>query len=109
MRVVIELKRGNNSQVVLNKLYKHTAMQTTFGIINLALVDGVPRTMSLREMLRYIAHQREVIIRRTRFELEKAQKRAHILEGLLTALENLDAVVKADTGLERRPRRRATA
>lgn len=95
MRVVIELKRETIPKVVLNKLYKHTAMQTTFGIINLALVDGVPRTMSLREMLRcYIAHQREVIIRRTRFELEKAQKRAHILEGLLTALENLDAVVK---------------
>ncbi|MHB1325335.1 MAG: DNA gyrase subunit A [Thermoleophilia bacterium] len=95
MRVVIELKRETIPKVVLNKLYKHTAMQTTFGIINLALVDGVPRTMSLREMLRcYIAHQREVIVRRTRFELEKAQKRAHILEGLLTALENLDAVVK---------------
>ena len=95
MRVVIELKRETIPKVVLNKLYKHTAMQTTFGIINLALVDGVPRTMSLREMLRrYIAHQREVIIRRTRFELEKAQKRAHILDGLLTALENLDAVVK---------------
>ncbi len=95
MRVVIELKRETIPKVVLNKLYKHTAMQTTFGIINLALVEGVPRTMSLREMLRcYIAHQREVIIRRTRFELEKAQKRAHILEGLLTALENLDAVVK---------------
>ncbi|MFA5809731.1 MAG: DNA gyrase subunit A, partial [Thermoleophilia bacterium] len=95
MRVVIELKRDTIPKVVLNKLYKHTAMQSTFGIINLALVDGVPRTMSLREMMRcYIAHQREVIIRRTRFELEKAQKRAHVLEGLLTALENLDAVVK---------------
>ena len=95
MRVVIELKRDTIPKVVLNKLYKHTAMQTTFGINNLALVDGVPRTMSIREMLRcYIAHQREVIVRRTRFELDKAQKRAHILEGLLTALNNLDAVVK---------------
>jgi len=95
MRVVIELKRDTIPKVVLNKLYKHTAMQSTFGIINLAIVDGVPRTMSLKEMMRcYIAHQREVIIRRTRFELEKAQKRAHVLEGLLTALENLDAVVK---------------
>ncbi|MHB8922679.1 MAG: DNA gyrase subunit A, partial [Thermoleophilia bacterium] len=95
MRVVIELKRDSIPKVVLNKLYKHTSMQNTFGIINLALVDGVPRTLSLREMLRcYIAHQREVIIRRTRFELDKAQKRAHILEGLLTALSNLDAVVK---------------
>ncbi|MHB1390252.1 MAG: DNA gyrase subunit A [Thermoleophilia bacterium] len=95
MRVVIELKRDSIPKVVLNKLYKHTSMQNTFGIINLALVDGVPRTLSLREMMRcYIAHQREVIIRRTRFELDKAQKRAHILEGLLTALSNLDAVVK---------------
>ena len=95
MRVVIELKRDTIPKVVRNKLYKHTAMQSTLGIINLALVDGVPRTMSLREMMRcYISHQREVIIRRTRFELEKAQKRAHVLEGLLTALENLDAVVK---------------
>ncbi len=99
MRVVIELKRDSIPKVVLNKLYKHTAMQTTFGINNLALVDGVPRTMSLREMLRcYVAHQREVIVRRTRFELDKAQKRAHILEGLLTALENLDAVVKLIRG-----------
>ncbi|MCL4474074.1 MAG: DNA gyrase subunit A [Actinobacteria bacterium] len=95
MRVVIELKRDTIPKVVLNKLYKHTAMQTTFGINNLALVDGVPRTMSLRELLRvYVAHQREVIVRRTRFELDKAQKRAHILEGLLIALGNLDAVVK---------------
>jgi DNA gyrase subunit A len=99
MRVVIELKRETIPKVVLNKLYKHTAMQTTFGINNLALVDGVPRTMSLREMMScYIAHQREVIIRRTRFELDKAQQRAHILEGLLTALANLDAVVKLIRG-----------
>ncbi|MCL6106663.1 MAG: DNA gyrase subunit A [Actinobacteria bacterium] len=95
MRVVVELKREAIPKVVLNKLYKHTAMQSTFGIINLALLGGVPRYMSLREMLRaYIAHQREVVVRRTRFELEKAQKRAHVLEGLLTALSNLDAVVK---------------
>jgi DNA gyrase subunit A len=95
MRVVIELRREAVPKVVLNKLYKHTAMQSTFGIINLALVDGVPRTMSLREMLRaYIAHQRDVVVRRTRFELNKAQQRAHILEGLLTALANLDNVVK---------------
>ncbi len=95
MRVVVELKRDAIAKVVLNKLYKHTAMQSTFGIINLALVDGVPRTMSLREMLgAYVAHQRDVVVRRTRYELEKAQARAHILEGLLTALSNLDAVVK---------------
>ena len=99
MRVVIELKRESIPKIVLNKLYKHTAMQTTFGINNLALVDGVPRTMSLREMLGvYIAHQREVIVRRTRFELDKALKRAHILEGLLVALKNLDAVVKLIRG-----------
>ncbi len=95
MRIVIELRREAVAMVVLNKLYKHTAMQTTFGINNLALVDGVPRTMPLREMLgAYIAHQREVVVRRTRFELDRAQKRAHILEGLLAALSNLDAVVK---------------
>jgi DNA gyrase subunit A len=99
MRVVIELKREAIPKVVLNKLYKHTPMQGTFGVINLALVDGVPRTLSLREMLRcYIAHQREVVVRRTRYELGKAQARAHILEGLLTALKNLDAVVKLIKG-----------
>jgi DNA gyrase subunit A len=95
MRVVIELKREAVPKVVLNKLYKHTAMQSTFGVIMLALADGVPRTLSLREMLRhYIAHQREVIVRRTRFELDKAKKRAHILEGLLIAIENLDEVIR---------------
>ncbi len=101
MRVVIELKREAIPKVVLNKLYKHTSMQGTFGIINLALVDGVPRTLSLREMLRYyIAHQREVVVRRTRYELDKAQARAHVLEGLLTALQNLDAVVKLIRGAQ---------
>ncbi|MBE0429284.1 MAG: DNA gyrase subunit A [Thermoleophilia bacterium] len=99
MRMVIELKRDSIAKVVLNKLYKHTAMQSTFGVISLALVDGVPRTLSLREMLRcYISHQREVIVRRTRFELNKALARAHILEGLLIALKNLDAVVKLIKG-----------
>jgi DNA gyrase subunit A len=95
MRIVIELKREAIPKVVLNKLYRHTAMQSTFGVINIALVDGVPRTLTLREMLRqYIAHQREVIVRRTRFELEKARKRAHILEGLLIAIANLDEVIR---------------
>ncbi len=99
MRIVIELKRDSVPKVVLNNLYKHTPMQGTFGVINLALVDGVPRTLSLREMLRcYIAHQRDVVVRRTRYELGKAQARAHILEGLLTALKNLDAVVKLIKG-----------
>jgi DNA gyrase subunit A len=80
--------------VVLNKLYKHTQMQTTFGIINIALVGGVPRTLTLPEMLNaYIAFQKEIVIRRTKFELDKAETRAHILEGLLVALDNLDQVI----------------
>ncbi len=95
MRVVIELKRECVPKIVLNKLYKQTNLQTTFGVINIALVDGVPRTLTLREMLRYyILHQREVVIRRTRFELDKARKRAHILEGLLIAISNLDEVIR---------------
>jgi DNA gyrase subunit A len=80
--------------VVLNKLYKHTQMQTTFGVINIALVGGVPRTLTLPEMLQaYIAFQKEVVIRRTKFELDKAETRAHILEGLLVALDNLDQII----------------
>jgi DNA gyrase subunit A len=95
MRIVIELKREAVPKVVLNKLYKHSAMQSTFGVIMLALADGVPRTLSLKEMLRYyIAHQKDVIVRRTRFELDKAKKRAHILEGLLIAISNLDEVIR---------------
>jgi len=95
MRVVIELKREAVPKVVLNKLYKHTAMQCTFGVIMIALVDGVPRTLTLRDALRhYIAHQKNVIIRRTRHELDRARKRAHILEGLLIAIENLDEVIR---------------
>ncbi len=95
MRVVIELKREAIPKVVLNKLYKHTAMQATFGIINIALVDGIPRTLNLRDMLgHYIAHQKDVIVRRTRHELDKAKKRAHILQGLLIAISNLDEVIR---------------
>ncbi len=95
MRVVIELKREAIPKVVLNKLFKHSAMQSTFGVNMLALVDGVPKTLSLRDMLRhYIAHQKDVIVRRTRFELDKAKKRAHILEGLLVAIANLDEVIR---------------
>jgi len=95
MRVVIELKREAIPKVVLNKLYKHTAMQSTFGVNTLALVDGVPRTLTLRDLLRhYIAHQKDVIVRRTRYELNKARKRAHILEGLLVAISNLDEVIR---------------
>jgi DNA gyrase subunit A len=95
MRVVIELKRGGDPpQVVLNQLFKHTQMQTTFGLNMVALVDGVPRTLSLKELIQhYVAHQREVVTRRTQFELRGAEARAHILEGLLIALDNLDAVI----------------
>ncbi|GAB4248081.1 MAG: DNA gyrase subunit A [Thermoleophilia bacterium] len=95
MRIVIELKREAIPKVVLNKLYKHTALQTTFGTIMIALVNGVPRELPLKDILRhYVAHQREVIERRTRFELEKARRRAHILEGLLVAIANLDEVIR---------------
>ena len=94
MRLVIELKREAIPMVVLNKLYKHTQMQTTFGIINIALVGGVPRTLTLPEMIQaYVAFQKEIVIRRTKFELDKAETRAHILEGLLVALDNLDQII----------------
>jgi DNA gyrase subunit A len=96
MRLVIELKRGGPpAKVVLNNLYKKTAMQTTFGANMVALVDGVPKTLSLRELVHhYVDHQREVVTRRTQYELRRAEARAHILEGLLIALDNLDAVIK---------------
>jgi DNA gyrase subunit A len=94
MRLVIELKRGAIPKVVLNKLYKHTPMQTTFGVNMVALVDNVPRTLSLLEMVRhYVEHQREVIIRRTKYELRRSEERAHVLEGYLIALDNLDEVI----------------
>jgi DNA gyrase subunit A len=95
MRVVIELKQACIPQVVLNKLYKHTQLQQGFGVIMLSLVDGVPRTLTLKEMLHYyIEHQKEVITRRTRYELRKAQERAHILDGYVIALDNIDEVIK---------------
>jgi DNA gyrase subunit A len=94
MRLVIELKRSVIPKVVLNKLYKHTALQTTFGVNMVALVDGVPRTLSLREVIgHYVDHQRAVIVRRTKYELRRAEERAHVLEGLLIALENIDEVI----------------
>ncbi|SHI94119.1 DNA gyrase subunit A [Propionispora hippei] len=94
MRVVIELRRDVNADILLNQLYKHTQLQETFGIIMLALVDRRPRIMNLHEILRhYLEHQKEVIVRRTRFELAKAKARAHILEGLKIALDHLDAVI----------------
>ncbi|MGE4357892.1 MAG: DNA gyrase subunit A [Candidatus Omnitrophota bacterium] len=95
MRIVIELKRDAPSRVVLNQLYKHTQMETSFGIIMLALVDNRPRVLNLKELLQeYIKHRKNIIIRRTNFELERAKKRAHILEGLKIALANLDKVIK---------------
>ena len=94
LRVVVELKREANAEVVLNNLYKHTQMQTTFGVIMLALVDGHPKVLQLRELIRYfIEHRNEVIVRRTKFDLEEAEKRAHILEGYIIALDNIDAVI----------------
>jgi DNA gyrase subunit A len=95
MSVIIELKRGAQPKKVLNQLYKYTALQSTFGVQLLALVDGEPRLLSLKRALQiYIEHRREVITRRTQFELNKARARAHILEGLLIALANLDAVIQ---------------
>ena len=94
VRVVIELKRDANAQVVLNQLFKHTQMQTTFGIIMLALVNGEPKILTLRQCLDcYIDHRKDVILRRTQFDLDKALARAHILEGLKIALDNIDEVI----------------
>lgn len=95
MRMVVELKREANPQVVLNQLFKNTQLQQTFGIIMLALVENKPKVLNLREMLtHYLNHQKDVITRRTRYDLRKAEERAHILEGLRIALKNLDAVIK---------------
>ena len=94
LRVVIELKRDAQPEVILNQLYKHTQMQVTFGIINLALVDGVPRVLTLKELLQhFIDHRHQVLLRRTRYDLNEAEKRAHILEGLKIALDNIDEII----------------
>ncbi len=101
LRIVIELKRDAIPRVVLNRLYKHTQMQTTFGTILLALVDGVPRVMGLRQMLlHFIDHRHEVVVRRSEFELRKAREREHILEGLKIAVDNIDEVIKIIRGSE---------
>ena len=101
MRITIELKRDAIPKVVLNKLYKHTPLQTTFGVNMVALVDGIPRTLSLRQVLvHYLDHQKEVITRRTKFELDRAERRAHVLEGYLIALDNLDAVIALIRGAD---------
>ncbi|MGM8289026.1 DNA gyrase subunit A, partial [Clostridium perfringens] len=94
MRMVIELKRDANPNVTLNLLYKHTKMQDTFGVIMLALVDNQPQILNLKQVLvHYINFQKDVITRRTQFELNKAKERAHILEGLIIALDNIDEVI----------------
>src|SRR5438094_3005193 len=106
MRLVIELKRDAIPKVVLNKLYKHTPMQSTFGVNMVALVDGVPRTLGLRQVIHnYVQHQREVVVRRSKYELAELERRVHVLEGLLIALANLDEVI----ALIRASRDRATA
>ncbi len=95
MRVVIELKRDAQPSVVLNQLFKHTQMQTTFGVILLALVNGVPKVLTLKEMMgHFIDHRMDVLIRRTKYELDAAERRAHILEGYIIALDNIDAVIE---------------
>ena len=95
MRIVIELKRDVNANIVLNNLYKHSQMEDTFSIIMLALVNGVPKILNLKQILyHYVQHQKDVVTRRTKFELNKAEARAHILEGLKIALDNIDAVIK---------------
>ncbi|MHB8827874.1 MAG: DNA gyrase subunit A, partial [Acidimicrobiales bacterium] len=108
-RLVIRLKRDANANVVLNKLYKNTSLQTTFAVNMLALVDGVPRTLNLAQALgHYIDHQIDVVTRRTRFRLAKAQARAHIVEGLLKAIDMLDAVIAAIRASDDRPSARAS-
>lgn len=95
IRIVIDLKRDANPNIVLNHLYKKTQMQTTFGIINLALVDGQPKVMSLKELIyHYIEHQKDVVTRRTQFDLDKAEARAHIVEGLRIALDHIDEIIR---------------
>ncbi len=104
MRIVVELKRDTIPHVVLNQLYKHTQMQSTFGTILLALVDGVPRVMSLRQMLlHFLDHRHQVVIRRSEFDLQKAKDREHILEGLKVAVDNIDEVIKIIRGSQDAP------
>jgi DNA gyrase subunit A len=109
MRIVIDLKRDANAQVVLNQLYKHTQLQDTFGANMLAIVDGVPKTLTLDQCLHhYIAHQVEVIERRTAYRLRKARDRAHVLEGLLVALDHIDAIIELIRGSESADAAKAT-
>ena len=95
MRIVIEIKRDSNANIVLNNLYKYTQLETTFGIINLALVDGIPKILTLKELIKYyIDHQKEVVTRRTQFDLDRAKARKHIVEGLIIAIDNIDEIIK---------------
>ena len=95
MRIVIELKRDTNANIVLNRLFKHTQLQDSFSVIMLALVDGRPRILNLREIIsEYLKHQKDVVTRRTIFDKKKAEARAHILEGYLIALDNIDEIIK---------------
>jgi DNA gyrase subunit A len=95
MRIVIDMRRGQNTEIVMNQLYKRTQMRDTFGVIMLAIVDGQPRILNLKQMLEeFVKHRKEVIIKRTKFDLAKAEERAHILEGLKIAIKNLDEVIK---------------
>ncbi len=95
MRIVIDLKRGAIAKIVLNQLFSHTALQSTFGVINLALVKGRPRTLTLKDLIRYfVEHRQDVVTRRTKFDLRKAEERAHILRGLIIAIQNIDEVIR---------------
>ncbi|MGP1594914.1 MAG: DNA topoisomerase (ATP-hydrolyzing) subunit A [Treponema sp.] len=99
LRIVIELKRGTIAKVVLNQLFSRTALQSSFGVINLALVDGIPQTLTVKQLIRYfVEHREEVVTRRTQFELKKAEERAHILRALIVAIDNIDEVIKIIRG-----------
>ena len=101
MRIAIELRRDVNPNIILNQLYKHTQLQDTFGVIMLALVDNQPKVLNLYEMLKYyLMHQEDVVTRRTKYDLNKAEERAHILEGLIIALDNIDRVISIIRGSE---------
>lgn len=95
MRIVIDVSSDANASVVLNKLFKMTALQTSFGVNNIALVNGRPRLLNLKDLIRlFVEHRHEVVIRRTKYDLRKAQERAHILEGLIIASDNIDEVIR---------------
>ena len=95
MRIVIEIKRDYNPNIVLNNLYKHTQLQDNFSIIMIALVNNEPKVLNLKEMIYYyVEHQREIVVRRTQYDLNKAEARAHIVEGLLKAIDNIDEVIR---------------